>query len=235
MVWYASHRLRIERERACDDQVLGLGTKAEVYADHLLQIARGICSGPSFATVSMADPSQLETRLISILDSRTRRRRLSRLALISLFTVIGTLTASIAAIQVTAMAAMALPSFETPLSAPAWLGRVVTPPRQEPVSEAASVAGTVMRSGSNEPLPRARVILNSVSGEGSPLTTLSDDFGRFVIPNVSPGRYQLMSMREGYVRAAFGQRTLGGAGVKTNSEWRGTQHDAHRRDIRKNP
>jgi hypothetical protein len=52
-----------------------------------------------------------------------------------------------------------------------------------------------------------------VSGEGSPLTTLSDDFGRFVIPNVSPGRYQLMSMREGYVRAAFGQRTPGGAGA----------------------
>jgi hypothetical protein len=212
MVWYASHRLRIERERACDDQVLALGTRADAYAEHLLQIARGIGSGPSFATVSMAEPSQLETRLISILDSRTRRRRLSRLALISLFTGIGVLTASIAAVQVTALAAIALPSFETPLRAPAWLGRPVAPPPQEPVIDAASVTGTITRIGTNEPIPRARVILNPVSGDGNPLTVPSDDSGRFAISNVPPGRYQLMATREGFVRATYGQRTAGGAG-----------------------
>ena len=213
MVWYASHRLRIERERACDDQVLALGTKADAYAEHLLQIARGIGAGPSFATVSMADPSQLETRLVAILDSRTRRRRISRLALISLLTVIATMTASIAAVQVTALAAMALPSFEVPLHAPAWLGRVVTPPPQEPAIDAASVAGTVTRVGTNEPLPRARIIMNPASGGGDALTALSDDSGRFVLSNIPPGRYQLMVTREGYVRAAYGQRVTGGAGA----------------------
>src|SRR5262245_9235702 len=76
LVWYAAHRIRAERERACDDQVLNLGTGAADYAEHLIQIVRGLRAGQasSFAAVSMAQPSQLESRLVSILDSRARRR-----------------------------------------------------------------------------------------------------------------------------------------------------------------
>src|SRR5262249_43807701 len=41
LIWYAAHRVRIERERACDDQVLNLGAEPEDYGDHLVEIARG--------------------------------------------------------------------------------------------------------------------------------------------------------------------------------------------------
>lgn len=74
-VWYAAKRLRVERERACDDLVLRAGTRASDYASHLLEIAR-THRGPRIAKtalVSMARPSQLESRLLWVLDGARAR------------------------------------------------------------------------------------------------------------------------------------------------------------------
>lgn len=75
-VWYAARRLRVERERACDDLVLlRAGTRASDYAAHLLEIARAhrgmIMATP--ALVSMARPSHLESRLLWVLDAARAR------------------------------------------------------------------------------------------------------------------------------------------------------------------
>ncbi len=74
-VWYAARRLRVERERACDDLVLAAGARASDYATHLLEIAgahRGMrLAAP--ALVSMARPSQLESRLLWVLDGARAR------------------------------------------------------------------------------------------------------------------------------------------------------------------
>ncbi|MEN3332245.1 MAG: hypothetical protein V7641_1610 [Blastocatellia bacterium] len=80
LVWMAARWLRIERERACDDQVLDAGAKASDYADHLLDIARSMGVAPSalVAAVAIARRSQLEGRLLAILDPRLRRRALNR-------------------------------------------------------------------------------------------------------------------------------------------------------------
>ena len=75
VVWLAAFRLRVERERACDDEVLRLGTRASDYANHLLHIARE-CHAPgrgTSAAVAMARPSQLEHRVRAILDPTVRR------------------------------------------------------------------------------------------------------------------------------------------------------------------
>ena len=79
-VWWGARQLRIERERACDDQVITRGTKPSAYATHLLAIARSLKATPGtpLGAVSMARPSQLEGRLLAILEPSLSRRTLSR-------------------------------------------------------------------------------------------------------------------------------------------------------------
>jgi beta-lactamase regulating signal transducer with metallopeptidase domain len=80
LVWLAARRLRAERERACDDLVLAAGTRGSDYADHLLDIARSLRSGawPTWSAVTMAHRSQLEGRLMAILDPALPRRSPTR-------------------------------------------------------------------------------------------------------------------------------------------------------------
>jgi hypothetical protein len=118
LVWYAIHRLHAERERACDDCVLRLGADGPDYADHLLQITRGLNSGFAQSAVSMAHPSQLKSRMIAILDSRIRRSRASRIAATSLLTIVSVLMLTIAAIQLTTLSILVLPAFASPLGVP---------------------------------------------------------------------------------------------------------------------
>ena len=74
-VWYAARRLRVERERACDDLVLRAGTLPSEYAAHLLEIARShrALRVAAPAMVSMARPSHLESRLLWVLDAARAR------------------------------------------------------------------------------------------------------------------------------------------------------------------
>jgi HEAT repeat protein/beta-lactamase regulating signal transducer with metallopeptidase domain len=74
LVWVAARQLRLESENACDDAVIGSGTKASAYAGHLLEIARNfsLASEPRGA-LTIARPSQLESRLRSILSPDRRR------------------------------------------------------------------------------------------------------------------------------------------------------------------
>jgi HEAT repeat protein/beta-lactamase regulating signal transducer with metallopeptidase domain len=75
LMWMALARLRAERERACDDLVLVTGTRGSDYAEHLLDIARQFRrQGIGVAAVAMARPSELEGRLLAILDPLRSRR-----------------------------------------------------------------------------------------------------------------------------------------------------------------
>jgi HEAT repeat protein/beta-lactamase regulating signal transducer with metallopeptidase domain len=84
LVWIAARHVRTERERACDDLVLASGTRGSDYAEELLEIARVMRAGrfPTVltgATLAMAHRSQLEGRLIAILDPKVPRSGVSRL------------------------------------------------------------------------------------------------------------------------------------------------------------
>jgi TonB family protein len=81
LAWIAGRQFLRERERACDDLVLARGARASDYARHLLEVAFSLPStrGTAWAAVAMARPSQLEGRLIAILDPHASRDSVGRL------------------------------------------------------------------------------------------------------------------------------------------------------------
>ncbi len=98
LAWVAAKRVRAERERACDDLVLAAGTPGADYATQLLDIARVMRAGrfPAIAagaSLAMAHRSQLEGRLMAILDPSVPRSGVSRMrtlavAAVAAFTLI---------------------------------------------------------------------------------------------------------------------------------------------------
>jgi HEAT repeat protein/beta-lactamase regulating signal transducer with metallopeptidase domain len=84
LTWIAARRARAERERACDDLVLASGTPGPDYAAQLLEVARAMRVGrlstfAASASLAMAHRSQLEGRLMAILDPSVPRSSMSRL------------------------------------------------------------------------------------------------------------------------------------------------------------
>ena len=79
-VWFASHRMRMEAEQACDDQVLNSGYQSTAYAQHLLAIVRNVKSVAAFSqgAVTMASTSKIEGRLRTILSDNLNRYPLKK-------------------------------------------------------------------------------------------------------------------------------------------------------------
>lgn len=82
LVWMAARRMRHERELACDDFVLRGNVRPSDYATHLLEIARTTRTTllVPLGAVAMARPSQLEGRVLSILDAARKHDGVSSLA-----------------------------------------------------------------------------------------------------------------------------------------------------------
>jgi bla regulator protein blaR1 len=69
LVWLAVRAMRVERERACDDMVLGTGIRPSDYARYLLDIVRTLqpVRIVSLAAVGMARSTSMEGRIRAIL------------------------------------------------------------------------------------------------------------------------------------------------------------------------
>ncbi|HET7307498.1 MAG TPA: M56 family metallopeptidase [Gammaproteobacteria bacterium] len=79
LAWAGARRFLLTREQACDDRVISAGARPSDYAGQLVEVARGLRDASAFAaTPAMAEPSELRTRIQSILDEHRRRRGLSR-------------------------------------------------------------------------------------------------------------------------------------------------------------
>jgi hypothetical protein len=184
LVWLAAARLREERERACDDHVLRAGATPSVYATHLLEIARGLraARATSLASVAMARPAQLATRLLDVLDTRRSRDTLS---------IRSAMPAWIAAIAVVVPLAAAAPRVAEPASV---FGSIDTVPRLPspsltPKRVAASVATDSLRGCGGEASRRSSSS-HSHEGDGD-VVTLSITTGNCSITLDGDGKFTL--------------------------------------------
>lgn len=121
LAWIAARHVRTERERACDDLVLSAGTHGPDYADQLLEIARAMRSGRGVlagASLAMAHRSQLEGRLMAILDPRVPHSALSRVRAAAATAVCCAAVVPLAALQPWGDAAPAVVVTESSMQAP---------------------------------------------------------------------------------------------------------------------
>jgi protocatechuate 3,4-dioxygenase beta subunit len=78
---------------------------------------------------------------------------------------------------------------------------------EEPPSESASVAGTVLDRSSGSPVWKALVTLSTDEERPLDAQAITDGTGRFTFTGVPPGRYQLNADCKGYLQAWYGAET----------------------------
>jgi hypothetical protein len=100
LVWYAAAGLARERERACDNEVLRFGATPSAYATLLLDLARRSNTWTPATALSMARPSAIEGRLLSILADAAREPHRSTRWIVGL--VLVSITSAILGAQATA-------------------------------------------------------------------------------------------------------------------------------------
>ena len=179
LMWMTFARLRVERERACDDQVLLNGLTPSTYASHLLDVARDLRTDlrPS-AALAMARPSEIEGRLLAVLANNCARRSTARAR-----TMIVALVA-----MITAAALGASSTSERPSDSPAALvksaSRFRVPldsagPEDRPAARASRAAAARTLQSSADEKSRERAVLDLIASDADeaidPLRTALDD------------------------------------------------------------
>lgn len=157
LAWYAARRMRVERERACDDMVLAAGTAPADYAADLLELARrasGRAPAPMLS-LHMARSTQLEGRLLAVLAGPTgggRPRRASlavaAAAALAVTGMVGTLQPAVAG-GAPEVGAPVSPAAGDVVTAP----DVVLPPAPLPDAVAAEPAPQAAQASAPAPLP----------------------------------------------------------------------------------
>lgn len=163
LVWLAVKRARAERERACDDLVLACGTRGSEYADQLLEMAR-VLRGDRFpallggASLAMAHRSQLEGRLIAILDPRVPRAGLTRGRTLAVAALACCTVAPLGALQPWTSTNMTGEAVEqsSPVAPDTQRADALTPPSTKPV-EPKPTPAPIPRSTAVEPQQEATV------------------------------------------------------------------------------
>jgi TonB family protein len=214
LFWIACAQIRRESEHACDDAAINLGGELAIdgptYAGHVLDLVRILkhSGQPTSAALAMASPSNLERRLIAMLNPSLNRRVTGKgAALIVALLALG-LTLPLAAMQSTE-------TVRTPVSVSAPIAAVETPPQPATATLVAQVVtppstlslnpsmqATGQISGkvfdpTKALVPGVQIVIMEQSS-GSSTSSLTHEGGNFVFPALRPGTYSMRATTSGF-------------------------------------
>jgi beta-lactamase regulating signal transducer with metallopeptidase domain len=195
LAWLASRELRRQRELACDDAVLSAGSRASEYADHLLAIAASRCTRgvTGVATLAMARRSQLEGRLLAVLEAGRRRAAPGRRRALAASGAAAALVLALACVQ---------PSGDKPESPAAGAPSADSPPTDAGNPIVAIAPGEAQHLRTPQPgpaplAPRARSMPPPAPGEPA----LAPLAGREML--IAPGEPAPLALMPGHDPFAF--------------------------------
>ena len=176
LVWLAAAQLRKECEHACDDGVLVAGTKPSVYAEDLMEIARGLKESMpvparfAIGGIAMTRTHHLEDRISALLNPRKDRRGAGAGFAASVTGLALTLVVSLAALR-------------TPL-----------------LAQQGKLTG-VVRDVSGAAVSRARIDLTSHDPKVKyHEIAYTNDAGEFSFDNVPDSGYDVSAAKAGFAR-----------------------------------
>jgi TonB family protein len=198
-IWWIKTRLVAERERACDEAVLQLGSSADTYARGILKVCEFCLQTPAIAAAAVTG-ADLTRRMEDIMsDRKTSSLRLGHKLLLGLTalgviivpTVSGSLQAS----------PLATPSTQQPGTWQAAVISAVAPfdvAVLEPAQGQTRVSGTVT-SNRGGAVAGATVTATG-EGNGPSVKVETDADGNYAL-DVPPGQYQISFQKPGFSQA----------------------------------
>jgi TonB family protein len=235
LFWIACTELRRESEHACDDAAMNLGGSLQMdgptYAGHVLDLARTLkhSGQPAAAALAMASTSNLERRLIAMLNPSLNRRITGKGAAALIALVALALTIPLAAMssqapvqEVTVIHAAEFVSPAPPVAIPA----AAASPRavQRAIPKTVAVAAVARPTIEAAPVPPVQNPTATLSGTvsdptgalipGVPVSLtenstgivrriMTNDSGSFTFSELPRGNYSGFAELPGFQRSAF--------------------------------
>lgn len=188
LVWLALHRLRVERERACDDAVLMAGVRPSDYAGHLVAFARTPAHPSRKPELAMA-ARHLETRVEAVLAPLTVRNPVSLAQRAWLAAGCCGLLLPLAAFGAPSLSKRSFPmlrKFALPFLAAAA------------AVQSAEVSGRIY-DASNATVPKAEVVLRNRE-TAAEFRAVTGDAGEYRVDSLPSGNYDLDVLKPGFAR-----------------------------------
>jgi bla regulator protein blaR1 len=152
LVWWLGGRLIDERERACDEKVLEMGSERRVYAESILKTCR-FCAGLPLACLSGVTGADLKKRIVAIMTQDVSRRLSLSGKLLLGSAVLATFAAPVLLGSLNATVARRAPQAENPDTA--------TDTPMQRLLAAASIPGAACPNAISAPAPNPFLVARS--------------------------------------------------------------------------